>query len=270
MAEFPSISTNQSVMGGRACLRGTEITVSTVLALMATGRSQQEIAAMFPTLTANHVREALAYAAWWVDEPEAESIPHAASVIQPVPPFVSKEAASTLETPELVLPPPLETPIEGIVQRETRSLPRLVKDEETLELFHPSIPDQPTVVVTRHGLFDRRWSTTTIAWCDIQEIRRVSGSKSIHVTLRNPHVYVSSMPFFKRLFVRLKLGLRRRAFHLDTASLGIRTRDIYLMTNRLWLRHRGKLRFRKKRRIRTGAKPGISKNQRLWGILLPS
>ena len=141
-----------------------------------------------------------------------------------------------------------------------------LRSEESLELFHPAYPDTPTVVVTRHGLFDRRWSTNILAWSDIQEIERVSGHKNINIVLRNPEHYLSSMPFFKRFAARIKLALNLQTFYLDTASLGIRTKDLYFAASRLWHLHRGNARFRKKRRVRIGKK---SSRDSYWQKCLP-
>jgi len=126
--------------------------------------------------------------------------------------------------------------------------------EDSLELFHPDYPDQATVVITRHGIYDRRWGTHTIAWCDIREMHRKSSKKTVDIILRNPEFYITSMPFFKRLRAQIKLALNIDSLCLDTASLGIRTRDLYHAASRLWIRHRGRMRFRKKRRTRVTGK----------------
>ena len=58
------------VMGGKPCIRGMRITVGTVVGLVASGRSIPEILAAYPYLEEEDVREALAYAAWRVEETE--------------------------------------------------------------------------------------------------------------------------------------------------------------------------------------------------------
>ena len=57
-------------MGGRPCIRGLRVTVGTVVGLVATRHSHEEILRLYPYLVAEDVREALAYAAWRVEERE--------------------------------------------------------------------------------------------------------------------------------------------------------------------------------------------------------
>lgn len=49
--------------GGKACIRGTRITVADVLGYLAAGMTEQEILADFPDLTETDIRASLAYAA---------------------------------------------------------------------------------------------------------------------------------------------------------------------------------------------------------------
>lgn len=55
---------NPDVMGGKPCIRGTRVTVGTILGLLASGHSFETILADFPYLQALDLRAALAYAAW--------------------------------------------------------------------------------------------------------------------------------------------------------------------------------------------------------------
>ena len=64
------ITRDPEVMGGKPCLRGLRVTVGTIVGLVATGRSTADILALYPYLEADDVREALAYAAWRVEEVE--------------------------------------------------------------------------------------------------------------------------------------------------------------------------------------------------------
>jgi len=57
-------------MGGKPCLRGIRVTVGTVVGLVASGRSNAEILAAYPYLEEEDIRQALAYAAWRVEEIE--------------------------------------------------------------------------------------------------------------------------------------------------------------------------------------------------------
>lgn len=57
-------------MGGRPCIRGLRITVGTVVGLLATGQTEDEILGLYPYLEPEDLREALAYAAWRAKESE--------------------------------------------------------------------------------------------------------------------------------------------------------------------------------------------------------
>ncbi len=54
---------DRAVCGGEAVFRGTRVTLRTVLASLADGATADEILADFPTLTAEDVRAAIAFAA---------------------------------------------------------------------------------------------------------------------------------------------------------------------------------------------------------------
>lgn len=56
------ITSDPNVMGGRACIRGMRITVGLVVNLVANGMSVDEIAAEYPDLEPEDVRQALQYA----------------------------------------------------------------------------------------------------------------------------------------------------------------------------------------------------------------
>ncbi len=43
-------------MGGKPCLRGTRVTVSTVAGLLATGHSEAEVLALYPYLEVDDIR----------------------------------------------------------------------------------------------------------------------------------------------------------------------------------------------------------------------
>ncbi len=57
-------------MGGRACIRGLRVTVATLVGLLAAGRSREEILKSYHYLEPGDIDEALAYAAWHVEERE--------------------------------------------------------------------------------------------------------------------------------------------------------------------------------------------------------
>lgn len=76
MVAFDRITHDPKVMGGKPCIRGLRVTVSTVLALLSEGRTRDQILADYPYLVAEDIDAALAYAAWRLSEREA-SLPDA-------------------------------------------------------------------------------------------------------------------------------------------------------------------------------------------------
>lgn len=70
MKTLSRISFDPQVMGGKPCIRGMRITVGTIVGLVASGRSHEEILALYPYLEAEDIREALQYAAWRSSESE--------------------------------------------------------------------------------------------------------------------------------------------------------------------------------------------------------
>jgi uncharacterized protein (DUF433 family) len=58
------------MMGGRPCIRGIRVTVGTVVGLVASGHSREEILRLYPYLEDEDITEVLAYAAWPADELE--------------------------------------------------------------------------------------------------------------------------------------------------------------------------------------------------------
>ena len=68
MLGFDRITFDPKVMGGRACLRDTRVTVSLVINLLANGMSTEEITEAYPYLEPEDLREALRYVAWLAEE----------------------------------------------------------------------------------------------------------------------------------------------------------------------------------------------------------
>ena len=68
--QLTRITRDPEVMGGKPCVRGLRVTVGTIVGLVAAGRSTPEILVLYPYLEEDDVREALAYAAWRVEEVE--------------------------------------------------------------------------------------------------------------------------------------------------------------------------------------------------------
>jgi len=218
-------------MGGKACIRDTQVTLSAVMGLLSSGHTEADIIRMFPMLTEADIRETLAYAAYWLD---GELLEAAAVAEEPTPEGFGMRPR--------IGPVPWSTVKEE--SAEPAPLPRL----ENMLLFHPSWPDQPVITLSREGLHDRRWSDDVIAWPEIENIERIRGQKNIHVTLRRPQRYITGMTFFQRLHMQVKLLLNVRTFYLDTTGLTARTKDIYYTAHRLWIKYRNVEHRRKKRR----------------------
>lgn len=70
MPVLDRITRDPEVMGGKPCLRGMRITAGTVVGLVASGHSYAEILTAYPYLEQEDIRQALAYAAWRVEEIE--------------------------------------------------------------------------------------------------------------------------------------------------------------------------------------------------------
>ena len=71
MEQFERISHNADTMGGKACIRGTRVTVGMIMMLISEGMSVDDILDDYPYLTKADVAEALKYAAWTVSAREA-------------------------------------------------------------------------------------------------------------------------------------------------------------------------------------------------------
>ncbi len=70
MRHLTRITLNPNAMGGKPCIRGMRVTVGMVVGVVATGYTTAEILKAYPYLEAEDIREALAYAAWRVEEIE--------------------------------------------------------------------------------------------------------------------------------------------------------------------------------------------------------
>jgi uncharacterized protein (DUF433 family) len=70
MPTLDRITRNPEIMAGKPCIRGMRVTVGTVVGLVASGHSTADILQAYPYLEENDIRQALAYAAWRVEEIE--------------------------------------------------------------------------------------------------------------------------------------------------------------------------------------------------------
>jgi uncharacterized protein (DUF433 family) len=68
MKHLDRITTDPRVCQGQAVVRGMRITVSAVLKVLASGKSTQEVLAIYPELEEEDVRQAIAYASWVVSD----------------------------------------------------------------------------------------------------------------------------------------------------------------------------------------------------------
>ena len=68
MKRLERITFDPEVMGGKPCIRGLRVTVGTVVGLVAAGHSFDEILDAYPYLEVQDIYQALAYAAWRVEE----------------------------------------------------------------------------------------------------------------------------------------------------------------------------------------------------------
>ena len=62
------ITNNPQVMGGKPCIRGLRVTVGTIVGLVASGYSNQQILELNTYLEPEDIQAALSYAAWRSEE----------------------------------------------------------------------------------------------------------------------------------------------------------------------------------------------------------
>jgi len=73
MIQFPEIERivlDPAVMGGKPCIRGTRVTVGTLMGILASGADTTEILDLYPYLSTEDVMAALSYATWRSEERE--------------------------------------------------------------------------------------------------------------------------------------------------------------------------------------------------------
>lgn len=75
MLNLDRITFDPNVMGGKPCIRGLRVTVGTVVGLIASKCSCEEILNLYPYLEGQDIDQALAYAAWRVEEMDTELMP---------------------------------------------------------------------------------------------------------------------------------------------------------------------------------------------------
>jgi len=70
MKHLKRITFGLNVMGGKPTIRGLRVTVGMIVGLIAAGHNNKDILEAFPYLEKEDILEALAYAAWRVQEIE--------------------------------------------------------------------------------------------------------------------------------------------------------------------------------------------------------
>ncbi|MBM4176981.1 MAG: DUF433 domain-containing protein [Ignavibacteria bacterium] len=70
MKTLDRITIEPDVMGGKPCIRGLRVTVGAIVGLVASGHTFDEILKAYPYLEKADIEQALAYAAWRVEEQE--------------------------------------------------------------------------------------------------------------------------------------------------------------------------------------------------------
>jgi len=75
MEQFERISHDISIMGGKACIAGTRVTVGMILMQISEGTGIDDILSEYPYLTVDDISEALRYAAWAVGTKEELVVP---------------------------------------------------------------------------------------------------------------------------------------------------------------------------------------------------
>ena len=74
MEQFNRISHNINIMGGKACIKGTRVTVGMILEQISEGKTPDELLDDFPYLTSEDIMQALKYAAWVLQGRESEIV----------------------------------------------------------------------------------------------------------------------------------------------------------------------------------------------------
>ncbi|HEX4543084.1 MAG TPA: DUF433 domain-containing protein [Candidatus Acidoferrum sp.] len=75
MPQLDRITQDPAVMGGKACIRGMRVTVSTIVSQVGAGRTIEQVLADYPYLEREDILQALRYAAWLAEEREVSLPP---------------------------------------------------------------------------------------------------------------------------------------------------------------------------------------------------
>jgi len=69
---FNRINRDVDIMGGKACIKGTRVTVGMIVTQISEGKTAEDVVREYPYLSLEDISEALRYAAWSVESREAE------------------------------------------------------------------------------------------------------------------------------------------------------------------------------------------------------
>ncbi len=70
MSDFPRITRDPAIMGGKACIRGMRVTVGMILENLGSGVTIEELLDAYPYLEREDVLQAMRYGAWLAQERE--------------------------------------------------------------------------------------------------------------------------------------------------------------------------------------------------------
>jgi uncharacterized protein (DUF433 family) len=70
MPRFSRITRDPRLFGGKATIRGMRLTVAALLRRLSRGETPEDLLRDYPELTLEDIQEALAYAAWRLEEEE--------------------------------------------------------------------------------------------------------------------------------------------------------------------------------------------------------
>ena len=72
MNNFPRITHNANIMGGKACIQGTRVTVGMIITQISEGKDFSTLLEEYPYISQEDIFEALRYSAWLVNSREME------------------------------------------------------------------------------------------------------------------------------------------------------------------------------------------------------
>ena len=71
---FTRISHDINIMGGKACIKGTRVTIGMIITQLSEGKSFARLLEEYPYLTEDDIAEALKYSAWLLNSSELDVV----------------------------------------------------------------------------------------------------------------------------------------------------------------------------------------------------